>query len=62
MRVLLKSSDMQTLAALRDKLQKLDPTRAITDSDVVRKAIGIAYGIVSVEETQRGRPPRPGSV
>lgn len=63
MRVLLRPSDMQRLAELRDRLQRAEPGRAITDSEVVRKAIGIANGFVldaPGEAMQRGRPPTVG--
>jgi hypothetical protein len=56
MRVLMRPSDVVVIAELRGKLQQLEPGKAITDSDVIRKAIRIANSLAT-PEPQRGAAP-----
>ena len=56
-RLLLDPSDIDQLAELRSKLQKLEPMRAITDSGALRKALRIANGLLA-EEPRRGPKPK----
>lgn len=60
MRVLLRPGDMRLLSELRDGLQKLEGPGApvVNDSDAVRKAIGLAHGLIAGGGMRRG-PSKP---
>ncbi len=48
-RLLLDPADIAILADLRSKLQKMDPTRAVTDSGALRKALRLANGMLAAD-------------
>ena len=56
MRVLLRPSDMRRLSELRDALQRMEELGAplVNDSEAVRRAIGLAHGLVMAKGMSQG--------